>query len=188
METSSTNINFPKESKNENVEIFVRLRGYTKLPDHFIKGRTKSPNPKTINLKSTTRDSTYTETNKKSNSSLKNKTSKTLTESNNSKKKLIFNYLYYMFTTYPKCNKIAITQDGLNGTCIMNNLKTEKDLLKIFLALTPAISLYMHSPTSNTGGSLIIPMRSASEGVGLNTILFPIKSRGRILLLISEIF
>ena len=65
METFSTNIIFPKESKNENVEIFVRLRGYTKLPDHFIKGRTKSPNPKTINLKSTTRDSTYTESFKK---------------------------------------------------------------------------------------------------------------------------
>jgi hypothetical protein len=149
METFSTNIIFPKESKNENVEIFVRLRGYTKLPDHFIKGRTKSPNPKTINLKSTTRDSTYTETNKKSNSSLKNKTSKTLTESNNSKKKLIFNYLYYMFTTYPKCNKIAITQDGLNGTCIMNNLKTENDLLKINKTILENASIYEYDNCFN---------------------------------------
>ncbi len=65
MKTFSTNIIFPKESKNENVEIFILLRGYTKLSDHFIKGRTKSPNPKTINLKSTTRDSTYIESFKK---------------------------------------------------------------------------------------------------------------------------
>ena len=38
METSSSSINYPKPSKNENVEIFVRLRGYTKLPTNFIKG------------------------------------------------------------------------------------------------------------------------------------------------------
>ena len=131
METSSTNINFPKESKNENVEIFVRLRGYTKLPDNFIKESRRnkiSQNTKFSNIKSTTRETAYTETNKKSNISLKNKTTK---NSNDTNKQLIYNYLYYMFTTFPKCNKIAISQEALNGRCIMNNLKTEADLLKI---------------------------------------------------------
>ena len=85
METSSTNINFPKESKNENVEIFVRLRGYTKLPDNFIKESRRnkiSQNTKFSNIKSTTRETAYTETNKKSNISLKNKTTKNSNDTN----------------------------------------------------------------------------------------------------------
>jgi hypothetical protein len=36
METT-TSFNFSKQSKNEMVEIFVRLRGYTTLPEKFIK-------------------------------------------------------------------------------------------------------------------------------------------------------
>ena len=54
-----------------------------------------------------------------------------------------------MFTTYPKCNKIAITQDGLNGTCIMNNLKTEKDLLKINKTILENASIYEYDNCFN---------------------------------------
>ena len=149
METSSTNINFPKESKNENVEIFVRLRGYTKLPDNFIKESRRnkiSQNTKFSNIKSTTRETAYTETNKKSNISLKNKTTK---NSNDTNKQLIYNYLYYMFTTFPKCNKIAISQEALNGRCIMNNLKTEADLLKINKTILTNASIYEYDNCFN---------------------------------------
>ena len=76
METTSSSINYPKPSKNENVEIFVRLRGYTKLPSNFIKRNKKeskgnsklepySNNQRIKNIKSTTRES--------SNDSLQNK-------------------------------------------------------------------------------------------------------------------
>jgi hypothetical protein len=149
METISSSINYPKPSKNENVEIFVRLRGYTKLPSNFIKRNKKeskgnsklepySNNQRIKNIKSTTRES--------SNDSLQNKKTnnkkKNLTESNENKKKLIFNYLYYMFTSYPKCNKLVITQDALNGTCIMNSVRNERDILDINKTILGNASIY----------------------------------------------
>ena len=146
METTSSSINYPKPSKNENVEIFVRLRGYTKLPTNFIKGHqskkeskansnleTNSNNQRIKNIKSTTESLQ----NKKPNYKNKN-----LTEPNENKKKLIFNYLYYMFTSYPKCNKIAITQDALNGTCIMNSVRNERDLIDINKTILGNASIY----------------------------------------------
>ena len=151
METSSSSINYPKPSKNENVEIFVRLRGYTKLPSNFIKTHqskkdskgnsnleTNSNNQRIKNIKSTTRETSKDSLqNKKSNNKNKN-----LTELNENKKKLIFNYLYYMFTSYPKCNKIAITQDALNGTCIMNSVRNERDLIDINKTILGNASIY----------------------------------------------
>ena len=149
METTSSSINYPKPSKNENVEIFVRLRGYTKLPSNFIKRNKKeskgnsklepySNNQRIKNIKSTTRES--------SNDSLQNKKTnnkkKNLTESNENKKKLIFNYLYYMFTSYPKCNKLVITQDALNGTCIMNSVRNERDIIDINKTILGNASIY----------------------------------------------
>ena len=146
METTSSSINYPKPSKNENVEIFVRLRGYTKLPTNFIKGHqnkkeskansnleTNSNNQRIKNIKSTTESLQ----NKKPNYKNKN-----LTEPNENKKKLIFNYLYYMFTSYPKCNKIVITQDALNGTCIMNSVRNERDILDINKTILGNASIY----------------------------------------------
>ena len=151
METSSSSINYPKPSKNENVEIFVRLRGYTKLPSNFIKTHqskkeskgnsnleTNSNNQRIKNIKSTTRETTKESLqNKKSNNKNKNST-----ELNENKRKLIFNYLYYMFTSYPKCNKIAITQDALNGTCIMNSVRNERDLIDINKTILGNASIY----------------------------------------------
>ena len=146
METTSSSINYPKPSKNENVEIFVRLRGYTKLPTNFIKGHqskkeskansnleTNSNNQRIKNIKSTTESLQ----NKKPNYKNKN-----LTEPNENKKKLIFNYLYYMFTSYPKCNKIVITQDALNGTCIMNSVRNERDIIDINKTILGNASIY----------------------------------------------
>ena len=151
METTSSSINYPKPSKNENVEIFVRLRGYTKLPSNFIKTHqskkeskgnsnleTNSNNQRIKNIKSTTRETTKESLqNKKSNNKNKNST-----ELNENKRKLIFNYLYYMFTSYPKCNKIAITQDALNGTCIMNSVRNERDLIDINKTILGNASIY----------------------------------------------
>ena len=54
-----------------------------------------------------------------------------------------------MFTTFPKCNKIAISQEALNGRCIMNNLKTEADLLKINKTILTNASIYEYDNCFN---------------------------------------
>ncbi len=47
-----------------------------------------------------------------------------------------------MFTSYPKCNKIAISQDALNGTCIMNSVRNESDLIGINETILGNASIY----------------------------------------------
>ena len=156
METT-TSFNFSKQSKNEMVEIFVRLRGYTTLPEKFIKEneRKKKLLSQNIELKNINNDKKIE--NKRSpqisNPSLRNNSKSkktTYRETNNdNKNKLIFNYLYYMFTTYPKCNKIAISQDALNGTCIMNSLKKESDLININSTILGNASIYEYDNCFN---------------------------------------
>ena len=139
-------LNYPKQSKNNMVEIFVRLRGYTTLPERFEKENKKK---KSSNIDSKISDKKNTNNNfykssRSTNSNFKNntKTKRTNQTKEDSKNKLIFNYLYYMFTSFPKCNKIAITQDALNGNCIMNSVRNESDLIGINETILGNASIY----------------------------------------------
>ncbi len=44
IDTTTSTLNYPKQSKNNMVEIFVRLRGYTTLPERFEKENEKKKN------------------------------------------------------------------------------------------------------------------------------------------------
>ena len=147
IDTSTSTINYPKQSKNNMVEIFVRLRGYTTLPERFEKENQKKKKSSNLDSYSSNKNKTNNNIYKSSrstNSNFKNntKTKRTNQTKEDNKNKLIFNYLYYMFTSYPKCNKIAITQDALNGTCIMNSVKNENDLIGINDTILGNASIY----------------------------------------------
>ena len=147
IDTTTSTLNYPKQSKNNMVEIFVRLRGYTTLPERFEKENEKKK--KLLNLESKISNKNNTNNNiykssRSTNSNFKNntKTKRTNQSKEDYKNKLIFNYLYYMFTSYPKCNKIAISQDALNGTCIMNSVRNESDLIGINETILGNASIY----------------------------------------------
>ena len=147
IDTTTSTLNYPKQSKNNMVEIFVRLRGYTTLPERFEKENEKKKKSSNLDSKISNKKNTnnnFYKSSRSTNSKFKNntKTKRTDQTKEDYKNKLIFNYLYYMFTSYPKCNKIAISQDALNGTCIMNSVRNESDLIGINETILGNASIY----------------------------------------------
>ncbi len=134
---------FPFKSKNDVVEVFVRLRGYSVLPSKYNDLNLRRREKLLLKQWVDNRNFTYTKgfrppeqrprsqtLNKKKIAEkklLKDEDDEELKDIKR-KKKIIPQYLYYTFTSTHKSNKIIISKTPLRGKYIMNNIKTGKDL------------------------------------------------------------
>jgi len=161
------------KKKNELVEIYVRLRDYTEIPEKLKKNinlksqknqyKTQNINNKNINnliissnsttfsktFRSPRQSSSYKQNlNNNATSSIYNNINNNSNINNNNEKKnkhsnkLKPSNLYYIFSTYPKCNKLIISPESIKGQSIMQNLKTPFSLLTINKTLLSNAKLY----------------------------------------------
>ena len=135
---------FPFKSKNDVVEVFVRLRGYSVLPSKYNDFNLRRREKLLLKQWVDNRNFTYTKgfrppeqrpRSQTLNREKKFSEKKILNNGNDEelkeikrKKKIIPQYLYYTFTSTYKSNKIIISKTPLRGKFIMNNIKTGKDL------------------------------------------------------------
>ena len=155
------------KKKNELVEIYVRLRDYTEIPEKLKKNinlktqknlyKTQNMNNKNLNnLIISSNNTTFSKTFRSPRQSSSNKrnfnnnatssSNNNNSNNNNDKKKhsnkLKPSNLYYIFSTYPKCNKLIISPESIKGQSIMQNLKTPFSLLTINKTLLSNAKLY----------------------------------------------
>ena len=204
---------FPFKSKNDVVEIFIRLRGYSELPGiynsynqkmkeknimrawvtnrnlGYLKGfRSPEQRPRSVNF--INKGLTSPQKNKKKEKKIDEEELKKIKR----KKNIIPEFLYYTFTSTLKSNKLIISKTPLRGEYIINKIKTSKDLNKIRKIKLKESKIYEYDSVFNETDEIsdlykqIIESKVKRMFNGFNSCMFIMgpKKSGKSYLLLGE--